>query len=78
MPSPASKANATLAAMIPGGIKPTDHWHIRLNDGTCSRCRKEVPDDDVPLMLFGAADNEGDCDMLIYCEACLAGAEGRA
>lgn len=54
--------------LIPGGIKPTDHWHIGTNDDTCSRCRKEVPEKDVPLLLFRG--EHGD-DVLIYCEACL-------
>jgi hypothetical protein len=53
--------------LIPGGIKPTDRWHRGTNDGTCSRCRKEVPERDVPLMLWA---NDGE-DMLIYCHACL-------
>lgn len=53
--------------MVPGGIKPTDHWHIKTNDNTCSRCRKPVPDDEVPLMLWANGDN----DMLIYCQECM-------
>lgn len=56
-----------ITALIPGGIKPTDHWHVRTNDDTCSRCRKEVPEEDVPLLLW-SQDGE---NMLIYCEACL-------
>jgi hypothetical protein len=53
--------------LIPGGVLPNDHWHRGTNDRTCSRCRREVPDEDVPLMLW-SEDGE---DMLIYCEACL-------
>lgn len=52
---------------VPGGILATDHWHIGRNDGTCSRCRKPVPDDDVPLRLW----KRGGHDMLTYCEAYL-------
>jgi hypothetical protein len=55
------------SAIIPGGIRPTDHWHIRRSDGTCSRCRREVPEKDVPLYLW-----KND-DMLTYCERCLDG-----
>lgn len=59
-------AHLTYANVIPGGIKPTDFWHRGTNDDTCSRCRKEVPEDDVPIMLWA---NDGE-DMLIFCEAC--------
>lgn len=52
--------------VIPGGIKTTDHWHRGTNDNTCSRCRKDVPEEDVPLMLWA---NDGE-DMLIYCGEC--------
>lgn len=55
--------------VIPGGIRDSDHWHVITNDGTCSRCRQEVPDDEVPLMLW---DRSGML-MLIYCDRCLAG-----
>jgi hypothetical protein len=53
--------------MIAGGIRATDHWHVLTNDGTCSRCRREVPDGEVPLLLWRGS------DLLIYCERCLHG-----
>jgi hypothetical protein len=53
--------------MIPGGIKPTDHWHRGTNDGTCSRCRAAIAEDEVPLMLW----TEDGADMLIYCQKCI-------
>ncbi len=56
-----------LERLIPGGVLLNDYWHRGTNDGTCSRCRCEVPEVDVPLMLW-SEDGE---DMLIYCEACL-------
>jgi hypothetical protein len=56
-----------MVEIIPGGILPTDHWHHVTNDDTCSRCRKPVPEGEVPLMLWR---NNGD-DLLIYCEKCL-------
>lgn len=62
---------ADISDFVPGGIRPTDHVHIRINDGTCSRCRREVGDD-VPLMLWiGAGEN-----MLIYCRTCCGRDEG--
>lgn len=56
------------AAIIPGGIRPDDHIHRETNDGTCSRCRWPVPEDEVPLHLWL---NDGQ-DMLTYCKTCLA------
>jgi hypothetical protein len=56
----------TVDAFIPGGIKPTDHVHHVTSDDTCSRCRKAVPDDQVPLILWF---NDA-VDMLVYCEDC--------
>jgi len=56
-----------VADFVPGGIKPTDVWHIKTNDGTCSRCGKLVSDHEVPLMMW---DGSGD-NMLIYCCRCL-------
>jgi hypothetical protein len=56
----------TLDAMIPGGIRTTDHVHHVTNDGTCSRCRKAPAEEEVPLMLWFNANT----DMLIYCETC--------
>jgi hypothetical protein len=58
------------ADIIPGGIRPTDHWHRRTSDDTCSRCRRQVPEDDVPLHLWK---NGRTTDMLTYCERCLEG-----
>lgn len=60
-------AKIDIAQLVPGGVLPTDRWHIDTNDGTCSRCRKEPPEHDVPLMFWSG---EGD-NMLIYCKACL-------
>lgn len=56
-----------IQAVVPGGIRSTDHWHRMTNDGTCSRCRREVPDDEVPLMFWF----QNGHDMLIYCALCL-------
>lgn len=52
---------------IPGGILPTDHVHRGTNDNTCSRCRTEVPEGQVPLLLW----NESGEEMMIYCKDCL-------
>ena len=53
--------------IIPSGIKPSDFWHTDANDNTCSRCRKPVPEAEVPLMLW----RDGGDAVLIYCERCL-------
>ena len=52
---------------VPGGLKGTDHWHRNRNDNTCSRCREDIAEDDVPLMLWSANGH----DMLIFCGKCL-------
>ena len=52
---------------LPGGILPTDVWHIRTDDGTCSRCRETPPEEDVPLFVWSPSGE----DMLRYCERCL-------
>jgi len=62
------RESIVLEDILPGGIKPTDHWHIKTNDGTCSRCQSKIDEDEVPLMLWRG--QKGD-DMLIYCNACL-------
>lgn len=63
-------ANApSIEQLIPGGILPTDHWHIGTNDDTCSRCRRPIHEDEVPLMLW----DDSRENMLIYCTTCLQG-----
>lgn len=68
VPSP---RRITLDMLIPGGVLPTDFVHHVTNDGTCSRCRRPIDDDDpdrgIPIMLW--IGESGD-DMLTYCEAC--------
>jgi len=61
------KEKLDIADLVPGGILATDHWHIKTQDGTCSRCRRPLPEEDVPLMVW----SESRDDMLIYCERCL-------
>ncbi len=61
-------AKVEITALVPGGILATDHWHRKTQDGTCSRCRRPLPEQDVPLMLW----SESGDDMLIYCERCFA------
>jgi hypothetical protein len=62
-------AVVSFADIIPGGVQAADHWHRRTDDGTCSRCRREVPDQDVPLRVWSPNGQ----DMLTYCERCLDG-----
>jgi hypothetical protein len=52
--------------VVPGGILPSDHLHVKTNDRTCSRCRREIDDEAVPLMLWI---EPGD-DMFIFCPSC--------
>lgn len=56
--------------VIPGSILPADHVHWLKHDNTCSRCRKVVPDDEVPLLMWVGKNAD---DMLIYCEGCQRG-----
>ena len=37
---------------MPGGILATDHVHYPRYDCTCSRCRRPIDPDDVPLLLW--------------------------
>lgn len=53
--------------IVPGGLRGTDHIHRKTNDNTCSRCREDIDDDEVPLMLW-SQDGE---NLLIFCEECL-------
>ena len=66
---PAMTAPFSLEHFVPGGILPDDHWHILISDDTCSRCRKPIPEDQVPLMLWSGDGSR----MLSYCETCLGG-----
>lgn len=66
-----TSAPMDISIFVPGGILATDHVHRMTNDGTCSRCRKRVPDEEVPVMFWLSGD-----DMLIYCGDCLDGKKG--
>jgi hypothetical protein len=55
-----------ISAIVPGGILPTDHRHDFTNDGTCSRCRKPIPEHEVPIICW----THGGRRMLIYCNPC--------
>jgi hypothetical protein len=50
-------------------ILSTDFIHHETNDGTCSRCRRQIEEGEVPIMLW--PDNSS--DMLIYCDDCEKG-----
>ena len=52
--------------LIPGGILASDYLHKKTFDNTCSRCRKKIAEDDVPLILFHA---KGE-DLYAYCRDC--------
>ncbi len=55
-------------ALIPGGILPSDHIHVIANDDTCSRCRRAIREDEVPLRCWGGRDG---AFMWIYCDDCV-------
>ena len=48
-------------------ILPTDHVHVGTYDETCSRCRKAIGEDEVPLLMWLPPDGDR---MLAYCNAC--------
>ena len=56
-----------LAAVVPGGIWSTDHVHDPGYDETCIRCRTQIADDDVPLLVWLPPDQRR---MLAYCRYC--------
>ena len=54
------------SALIPGGVLESDHAHVGSSDETCSRCRRPIRDDEVPLRCW-----EGDGTVMwIYCGGC--------
>jgi hypothetical protein len=57
---------AQIDQIIPGGIRGDDFIHRKTTDGTCSRCREDIPEDDFSLMLW-SQDGE---NLLIYCDKC--------
>jgi len=56
-----------MSDLVAGGILPTDVWHIDTHDGTCSRCRASIPQDQVPLLLWDGDDTNR---MLAFCRRC--------
>lgn len=54
------------SGFLDGGIRASDHLHVGTNDDTCSRCRRAIREDEVPLMLWVNGGN----DMYIYCNDC--------
>ena len=47
-------------------IKPTHHVNYKTSDGKCSRCRRTIQDEEVPLLIWLYDPNR----MLIYCDDC--------
>lgn len=56
-----------ITSIIPGGIKPTDFCHKETNDNTCSRCRRAIREDEIPITLWRDSDPN---DMWIFCNDC--------
>ena len=48
-------------------ISPNDYVNYKTDDGKCSRCRKEIREDEVPLRLWSLLDPN---IMMTYCESC--------
>lgn len=55
-------------ALVPGGILETDKCHVMTDDGTCSRCGKEIGEDEMPVRFWDASGHL----MWTYCEDCHA------
>jgi len=54
--------------LIPGGgVKDTDFLHNGWYDETCSRCRKPIPDEEIPLLVWLENRNK----MYSYCAECM-------
>lgn len=53
--------------LVPGGIVRSDHLHVGSYDETCSRCRRSIPEEQTPLLLWV---NSGD-DMYSFCGVCI-------
>lgn len=51
-----------------GRLRPTDVLFHMTHDGTCSRCREKVSEEEVPLMLW--PQRGGGVDMYVFCGRC--------
>lgn len=49
-------------------IRKWHHRHYITSDDTCSRCRRKIADDEIPLRFWPKSDRNY---MLIYCDACI-------
>jgi hypothetical protein len=54
--------------MIEIKILDTDHLHYKTSDETCSRCRRKLNEDEIPLRFWPKSDTNY---MLIYCDDCI-------
>lgn len=55
-----------LEQLVPGGILPTDTCYDTVHEDACSRCGREIREDEVPLHLW-AGDGRY---MWIFCNDC--------
>lgn len=60
--------------LIPGGVLDRDHIHAGGDDGTCSRCRRPIREDEV-LVRYCEGDGTGPC-IWLYCDDCIGFGEG--
>lgn len=55
---------------VPGGILDTDQMHDEY-DCTCSRCRRDIGSEEVPIVVFvHDPDSSGDKGLVAYCDDC--------
>lgn len=65
-PDHEDEAVVPIEALIPGGIRASDHAHVGTSDESCSRCRRPLREDEVPLRC-----REGDGTVMwIWCDDC--------
>lgn len=63
-------AEAPLTNLPFGGIRKTDVLFVETHDGTCSRCREEIAEDEVPLLLWPNPEETGGELMYAFCTRC--------
>lgn len=51
-------------------VKATDHEYFETSEERCSRCRNDIGEEEVPLLLWRQSDSRY---MYIFCEECTKG-----
>jgi hypothetical protein len=63
-----SKGKIDITDVLPGGLLASDYLHVKTNDGTCSRCRKEIRDNRQPSLILWVGRGE---NMYVFCAECV-------